>query len=194
MRLSERPHLEMILSTKCEETLSFVQTFPAIPLETHYSQAQLLYCLNVMTEEKSLSLKFKASQSESGITTAYFIVKFGLKESFPWCSIILNPSKNSSPINDARTLLGALHVDEDNELHNRDGEQNERDVSDRATGQLPHGTVVYAAAKGIRDPTPLPGSPRQSKPACYTLYVTLLAGTEGHKSKGSKSNLPVRVP
>jgi hypothetical protein len=193
-QLSERPHLEMILSTKCEETVSFVQASPEIPLETHESQAQLLYCFNVMTEEKSLSLKFKVTQSQSGITTAFFVVEIGLKESFPWCKIFSNTNNNSSPINYARMLPDSFQVDAVTEIHDRRGTRYERVVSDRAIGQLPHGTVVYAAAKGSRDPLPLSGSPRQSKPACYTLYITLLTGNWGHKSKAHQSNLPGRVP
>jgi hypothetical protein len=60
--------IEIIMSTKCEDTVSFIAVCPPTQLETCSSQAQVqaaqrLYCYSVMSSENPLLLKFKASES-----------------------------------------------------------------------------------------------------------------------------------
>jgi hypothetical protein len=99
------------MSTKCEETVSFIAVCPPTQLETRSSQAQVqaaqrLYCYNVVSSENSLLLKSKASESVSGITTGYFIVEFGLVDILPWrgVRVLALPSNiNSASLDNAST-------------------------------------------------------------------------------------------
>jgi hypothetical protein len=90
-----------------------------------------------------------------------------------WTGSQKEHERDSSSPSDASIEVESCE-DDDNESHDSEKEY-ERGISDRATGQLPNGRVVYVVVKGTSNPGPLGfiQDPRQRKPARYTLHVDI---------------------
>ncbi len=93
--------LEVILSTKCEETVSFVESDPPIKLgASHCPQSQQLHCLHLQTRVKLVVMRFQTTQPTSGIITDYFTVFFKQINDMPWCTIAVKPGTDPVPPED----------------------------------------------------------------------------------------------
>lgn len=201
--------LEMILSTKCQESIFFVEAYPSLAnlLTGSCTQGRRLYCPR--TDSSKLSLNFIVCQHGSGITTGHFTVNLSfdgeLKEFYASCSLVVGSDTNlMSPSHIG--IQTNIYGNDDNRIHGSEEKQksdspspsdpgvhvetcedadtkiydpkkgDESRISDRATGQLPNGRVVYVAIKATRESGPFGylQDRRQRKPANCTLYVTLL--------------------
>jgi hypothetical protein len=185
-RVFDGMDLEMILSTKCEETLSFVDFVPPTKLEAnHCQQSQQLHCLHLQTREMSVAMKFKTIQPTSGITTDYFAVFF--RRSYDGCTIVVKPGMDPLPSGDA-AIQDAFHASHFKWKF-------VGGISDRGIAQIPNGNVVYVTVKTKNfekctvqslEPLPSPGRRKRKKssnpPFCYALCITLLPGAPGNKS------------
>jgi hypothetical protein len=179
MQTWERRDLEIILTTKCEEKVSFVEAFPPITIHDTGSctQGQRMYCSRVTVEMSNL--KFSVCQAESGIPTGHFTIAVQFRELglALWCNLVTDSDTTSiSPGAWGESFRNyGIGIAAQNSRIRVGG------VSDRAVGQLRSGRVVYVAVNGTRNPGPcgFQNDPIQRKPACFTLHVSLLATGKG---------------
>lgn len=146
--LNNRPwHLEVILSTRVRDDISFIGVVPGVNNYTirRWPQGADFSCPN---KPGPVSLRFQANNPQSTSIPDLFTVDYfawGLAP--PRCTIRVPSADNSSSSNNT-SIQGAFSESENAEVHEI---YQDRLVStgftDRATARFPNGNVVYAAAK-----------------------------------------------
>lgn len=183
---SKSPTLQIILSSKCEGSLSFIGG--NTPLKIQFSdngiEGRRTYCNTKLLEKQSVAVRI-CNLYEVG-AAADFTINMGLKESkkrssskellYPWCEVarypggfcsfldenpwkltekekmIYHPLKWMSrevELGENEETMDLWELGEEGEMKDlgKAAEEHKMTVSDRASGMISNGAVIYAAVK-----------------------------------------------